>query len=513
MELSQLVKLIMRSWWIVALSAGAGVVGALLLLQTIDPMYKTSTTFAVTVRSEQLDSDDQARLINTYTQLITSQPVLDTVRANLGLSTSIENLEKQITVMNSQNTLLIEVAVADTDPQQAAIIANEVVTALIDQGRQLLGNDRIAGRATIQVIEAARPDTHPISPNRVRILLFGVVLTTTLAIGGLWLWEQFDTNLYASDQVEALLGIATLAAVPHNPKQRNNAALITIDNPMSPMAEAYRLLREQINYASQERLIRSLAIVSGGAKEGKSTIAANLAVIMAQAGIRVILVDGDLRLPSLHALFQQPDSAGLTEALAHIANSTNNGQLNLTLANTCVPGLKLLTSGAAPTNPAEVLHSPHMEQLLKRLHEQADIVIFDTPPLLTAVDGLVLARLCDATLLVVRSGATQQHALLRIRQQLQSFAIQPLGVVLNGAASDQSSFNSSAYYRRAPTIATTRPKPRSGWRRLGKAAGKTPQPVTPEQATPEPDDRDYTSTVTLETGAYTQEHYNGHVIS
>ena len=146
MELLRLAKLVIRYWFIVTLSISAGVMGALLLLQTIDPLYVASTTFAVTVRSEQLDSDDQTRLINTYTQLITSQPVLDTVRINLKLNTNLRALEKQITVKNSQDTLLVEVTVKDTNPQQAALIANELVTVLVQQGRQLLGNDRIAGR-------------------------------------------------------------------------------------------------------------------------------------------------------------------------------------------------------------------------------------------------------------------------------------------------------------------------------------------------------------------------------
>jgi capsular exopolysaccharide synthesis family protein len=489
MELLRLVKLVIRHWFIVTLSISAGVMGALLLLQTIDPLYVASTTFAVTVRSEQFDSDDQTRLINTYTQLITSQPVLDTVRMNLRLNTNLRALEKQITVKNSQDTLLVEVAVKDTNPQQAALIANELVTVLVQQGRQLLGNDRIAGRATIQLIEVAQPDSRPISPSRVRIILFAVVLTTTLAIGGLWLREQLDTTVYSCDQVEALAGIDMLVAVPHNPRQRTNTALITLNNPVSPVAEAYRLLREQIDYLAQNTSIRSLAVVSGNEKEGKSTVAANLAVIMAQAGIRVILIDADLRCPTLHLLFQQPASVGLTEVLEQLTGHTSNGHIDLAPINTPIPGIQLLTSGTPPTNPAELLRSPAMTQLVERLHEQADIVIFDTSPLLTAVDALVVGRLCDATLLVVRAGKTQQQELLRICQQLQSFAIHPLGVVLNDATSTHANFDSPTYYRRASSTTPT----------AKQRAGR--QPVS-EQVIPEQDSSERTTAVTLEPDAY-----------
>jgi non-specific protein-tyrosine kinase len=209
-------------------------------------------------------------------------------------------------------------------------------------------------------------------------------------------------------------------------------ALITLRDPRSPAAEAYRTLRTNIQFSSLDKPIHTLLVTSTSPDEGKSTTLSNLAVTIAQAEQRVILVDCDLRRPSLHTLFGVPNEQGLTSVIL------NQGDGELPLHATWVPGLSLLTSGPLPPRPADLLGSRRMEVLIERLRSEADMVLFDTPPVIAVTDAAVLATRLDGVLLVLQAGKTRRDRAREARRQLEKVKANIIGVVLNNARMEAS---------------------------------------------------------------------------
>ena len=213
-----------------------------------------------------------------------------------------------------------------------------------------------------------------------------------------------------------------------------SSELVTLADPRSPVAEAYRTLRANIALSSLDLPVRSILLTSAGPDEGKSTTIANLAVAFAQAGSRVILVDCDLRRPSLSKLFGLSNERGLTTMLVAETEPAP-------LQDTSVEGLRLLASGPPPPNPSEVLGSKRLERALAALVEQADIVLVDCPPVLTVSDASILSRKVDAVLLVVSAGRTKRDQSARAKQLLDRSGARVLGAVLNNARLDASAYS------------------------------------------------------------------------
>lgn len=207
--------------------------------------------------------------------------------------------------------------------------------------------------------------------------------------------------------------------------------LVTLRDPGAPAAEAYRTLRTNILFSSLDRPLRTLLVTSTAPNEGKSTTLANLAVTMAQAEQRVLLVDCDLRRPSLHTLFGLPNEHGLTSAIL-----AQNDELPPTQA-TVVPGLRILTSGPLPPRPADLLGSRRMAAMIERMSASADIVLFDTPPVVAVTDAAALAPRVDGVLLVLHAGHTRRDRAREARQLLEKVKANIVGVVLNGAKQER----------------------------------------------------------------------------
>ena len=206
------------------------------------------------------------------------------------------------------------------------------------------------------------------------------------------------------------------------------ANLITLSDPGSPAAEAYRALRMNLAFTSLDKPLEALVVSSPAPNATKSHVAANLAVVMAQSGRRVVLVDADLRRPHLHQLFGAPQEPGITTFMLN-----RDGTEPLSLVETGVAGLQLLASGALPPNPADILGSMKMKQLLEQLKAQADVVILDAPPVTVAVDASVLATQTDGLLLVVQAGRTRRDRIQQSKELLERFRVRLLGAVFTDA--------------------------------------------------------------------------------
>jgi protein-tyrosine kinase len=215
----------------------------------------------------------------------------------------------------------------------------------------------------------------------------------------------------------------------------NERNLITFYSPRAVITEQYRTIRTNIEFSSVDESIKSILVTSSAPGEGKSTTVANLAVVFAQQGKKVLLIDADLRKPTVHYTFQTDNLNGLTNVL------TKQSSIEMAVSQTYVENLAVLTSGPIPPNPAELLGSKAMEDLLESVKQEYDVVIFDTPPILAVTDAQILANKCDGTILVVNSGKTVIEPAVRAKELLLSSKGKLLGVVLN-----QKNVKDSQYY-------------------------------------------------------------------
>lgn len=207
--------------------------------------------------------------------------------------------------------------------------------------------------------------------------------------------------------------------------KRNATVLVMRDDPKSFAAEAYRVLRANLHYANPDQPLRRLLVTSAGAGEGKSTTVANLGMSLAQADRSVLLVDADLRRPTLNLFFHQPVTPGLSSYLA------GDSLLDAVIHKTSVPNLSLVSSGPVPPNPAELLASRRMREFLGAASERNDIVLLDSPPVLAVSDACALAHMVDGVLLVVGSGTVARPALRRAKEQIEAVRGRIVGAVVN----------------------------------------------------------------------------------
>lgn len=217
----------------------------------------------------------------------------------------------------------------------------------------------------------------------------------------------------------------------HDMSQRS---LITHNNPKSPISEQYRTIRTNIQFSSVDSDHKVIMVTSTGPGEGKSTTVANLAVVLAQQGKSVLLIDGDLRKPTVHYTFKVSNIYGVSTVL------TRQKSLNEAIVPSKIPDLFILPSGPVPPNPSELLNSKAMDVLLEEVSAMYDYVLFDTPPILAVTDGQLLANKCDGVILVISSGKTDKEGALKAKELLENAQAKIIGSVLNAKDVEQNSF-------------------------------------------------------------------------
>ena len=358
------------------------------------------------------------------------------------VETDIQQTQERINSLQGQQTLTDEQRL-DLSRQQTMLRQFETTYAsLLNSLEQL----RLTEAQTVDNIAVTTPALTPIAPIRPRTLtntLLAAIVGAMLALGVAFLVEYLDDTIHDSEQVRDLLGLATLGAILRvRPRDNPEAALVTLDKKHSPIAEGYRVLRTNIQFSGVDEPVRALLITSASPQEGKSTTTANLAVTLAQADQRVILVDTDLRRPTAHKLFNLSNNVGITSALMQRADEAADAVLQ----DTAVSGLRVLTSGPLPPNPSELLGSERMRHLVERLRSQCDVLIFDSPPVMAAADAAILSTLVDGTLLVIDADSTRRAEALRAQETLAKVGGRLLGAVLNKLGERSSGYYSYYYY-------------------------------------------------------------------
>lgn len=422
MELSFYLAILWRRKWIVFVTTFvtvAVVVAGTLMMPSI---YTASATLRV-LASEgsadwlQYDTDYTNRLMNTYVEIATSNPVLEELRQRLGLE---EPPEVKTEILG--NSELLQVMVEDQNPVLAAQAANVLAEILIAQSR----TDRRGQGNRLVVIEKAVPPEEPTSPRPELNIALGFMVGLAGGVGLIFLFENLDTTLYTTKQIEAATELPVLGKIPLVKKKH------IFFNGTSPEGEAVRFLRTYLLALQPERLdqqgvFKSLLITSAEPREGKSTIVANLAYTMGQFGRNVVVVDGDLRRPTLHELFDLPNEVGLSDVLRQEAT------LEDVIQDSHKPGVQVLTSGPEPPNSTDLLGSPQMRALIEQLKQQFDLILLDTPALVVVPDAAVLAQKADGVVLVVGRARVRREAVRAACRHLAHVKARSIGVVVNRA--------------------------------------------------------------------------------
>jgi len=352
------------------------------------------------------------------------------------------------TELELEQTRLALIQLADTEENKNERDRLERVAARYQTTYNNLTNSlenlRLAEAQTtdnIVLTTPAQPATSPVRPRVLYNALLALVVGALLGLGIAFLIEYLDDTVKTPDQVRDLTGLATLGTVVLLEGASPNERMVALMAPKSLGAEAYRVLRTNLQFSALDKPLATLLCTSAEPGEGKSTTIANLAFAMAQADKRVILVDADMRRPSQHKILKLPNNVGLSTALLDRGRDPA-----VYLQDTDVANLRVMTTGPIPPNPAEMLNSARMHEMIEILKGEADVVLFDTPPVLAVADTSILASQVDGTLLVVWAGRTRGEMLAQATERLLSLGVAPLGVVLNKISQRKGSYYYNTYY-------------------------------------------------------------------
>ncbi len=288
----------------------------------------------------------------------------------------------------------------------------------------------------VDVTRVGEPGKDPVRPNKPLNITLGLVFGLIVGIGLAFFIEYLDTSVKTIDDVERAFQAPVLGVIPQN------VGILVDEGPESRYAEAYRVLRTNILFARKDEKLTAIVVVSAGAGEGKSTTTLNLATVFAQAGMRVLIVDSDLRRPTLHKLFHVANDIGLTNYLL------KQNTLEEVIQTTAVPMLNFMASGKLPSSSMSILNSAQMKQMIAELKQRYEFVFFDSPPILGVSDASVLASEVDIVVQVIQYRRYPQPMNLRAKQVIEKVGGTFLGIVLNNInmSQDESYYYYSGYY-------------------------------------------------------------------
>jgi polysaccharide biosynthesis transport protein len=288
----------------------------------------------------------------------------------------------------------------------------------------------------VYIMDNAVPGVRPVKPNKTLNIVLGVVIGLVVGIGLAFFIEYLDTSVKTIDDVERALQAPVLGVIPQN------VGLLIKEGAESPHAEAYRVLRTNLLFSRKDEKLNSLCVVSAGAGEGKSTTVFNLATIFAQSGQRVVIVDSDLRRPTLHKMVAASNAIGLTNYLL------KQNSLEEVIQRTSIPTLDFMASGKLPSSSMGILSSAQMKDLISELKQRYDFVFFDSPPIMGVSDASILASEVDMTMQVIQYRRYPQPMNIRAKQMIEKVGGNLVGIVLNNInmSQDESYYYYSGYY-------------------------------------------------------------------
>jgi non-specific protein-tyrosine kinase len=479
-------------WWLIVLATVVAVASGYLVTRDMPPVYMARTTLMVGRALTQPSPSDAEfslshELATTYADLAMRAPIANAVQAALGLT---ELPEYKVNIVAESH--MIEIQVTDTNPERASAVANELANQLIlqtptsvertDQQRQafvnqqldtmqaeiiklsaeidqkqadlqrlssaaqlqdaqnelialqtkltllqgnyatLLSNSQRGATNSLAVVEPATTPTIPIGPKKMLIMGLVAVIGLVLSAGAAHLLEFLDKSLKSPEEITKALGLPVIGYIRDIERKQNKMTYVA-EYPRSPLAEAFRALRTNIEFSSVDKPLRSILVTSPNPGDGKTTVAANLALVMAQGDKKILLLDGDLRRPRIHEMMNGPVSPGLTDVIRgmNVFDAVRQWK---------EMHIGIMTAGNPPPNPAELLGSKKMEQVLTNLESVLDSVVIDGAPFVVT-DSMVMASKVDGVIIVMRPGQTRMDVARAMNEQLIRSGANVVGVVLN----------------------------------------------------------------------------------
>jgi capsular exopolysaccharide synthesis family protein len=394
------------------------------------PEYQATSKVFVSVQSSGSISDLNSgntfaqSQVKSYADVVRTPVVLQPVIAKLGLQTDADGLASQITASSPIDTVIVEITARDSSPRQAAEIANAVAASFEQTVSTLIEPDATgATPVKITLLQQALIPGAPSSPNVLLNICLGALVGLVAGVGLAVLREALDTRIRNERDVEAISDAPIIGGIAFDSSTSQNP-LVVKDDPRSPRSESFRTLRTNLQFLNVGDAESSFVISSSIPGEGKSTSAANLAIAIALAGKKVVIVDADLRKPKLAEYLGLEGGAGLTDVLVGRAQPSD------VIQRWGDTNLYVLPAGKVPPNPSELLGSAAMVSLIRGLEKSFDTVLFDAPPLLPVTDAAILAKNTSGVLLMVASGRAHKAQVRGSVTALQNVGARVAGIVM-----------------------------------------------------------------------------------
>lgn len=407
------------------------------------PVYEAKTSLVLVNNSQenstitQTDITINKNLLSTYREIIQSRRILNKVIAALGLEIDYDNLKSSVKVKSAENTEIIIISVYNEDANLSRDIANCIAEVFEGEITEIYNIENVS------IIDEASVNESPYNVHILRQFVMGTgagFLLSSLIIAVMF---YFDDTVKSEEEIEKDLKVPILGSVPKSSDKISDQTqdLIICSDPKSSISEAIRTLRTNLQFSSIDKQMKTILVTSSVPGEGKSFVASNLAVALANSGKKVLLVDCDIRKGRQHHIFGSPNKKGLSNLLLEDVGQVYRTYIN----NSKIPNLYLMFKGITPPNPSELLNSEKNKKLVKSLSNIFDVVIFDGAPINGLADSLVVSTLVDGVILVTAQKQTAKTLLEEAKKNLDNVNANIMGIVLNKTDKSKSKYYGHYY--------------------------------------------------------------------
>ena len=440
---------------IIAIITISIIIGSVYTFKYTTPHYKSSASVILgkvssASNGEVLESEKDitmsdlnlnSSLIDTYSELVRSRSIMESVSQRLNHTISVDSLMESVSVARVGSSDLLQVTATNNDP----VIAKNIVTEVVDVFSEYV--KEIYKIENVYIIDQPSIEYVPYNINHVRDIAISILMGLIISILYVYIYSFVDNTVKSSKDIEELLNVKTLINIPFDKNKKEE--LITVNDSKSIISEAFKTLRTNIQFSNVDlKGAQTLLITSCLPSEGKSYVSANLAITFAQAGKKVILVDSDMRRGRQSKIFKVSNMNGLSN---YISNIDSNGmEINWNLGEyikrTDIKNLNIITAGSVPPNPAELLASARLNELIESLKNYYDIIIFDGAPILPITDSLILGRVLEKVMLVAENNKTKKDNLVKAKSNIEDVGGKVIGIALNKVDVSNGKYGDEYYY-------------------------------------------------------------------